>query len=74
MNLGDIRRLTSGLSDEAELEIIDESTEETYGINEIKSIAFGVCDTESKEEETGFCLQFTTNVALQSAIYIKEEE
>lgn len=73
MTLGDMRKLIAGLPNETELEIRDENTEETYAIHEIKAMAFPDCHTENFEGKTGFWLQFTTNIELQSATYISEE-
>lgn len=70
MILGDLRKLTAGLPDETELEIRDENTEETYEIHEIKATAFPDCHTENFDGTTGFWLQFTTNIELQSETYI----
>lgn len=73
MILGDLRKLTAGLPDETELEIRDENTEETYAIHEIKAMAFSDCHAENFNGKTGFWLQFTTNVELQSGTYVREE-
>lgn len=73
MILGDIRKMTAGLPDETKLEIRDESTDETYAICEIKSMAFEDCYTKNFGEETIFWLQFTTNIELQSEQYSKTD-
>lgn len=73
MKLGDIRKLTAGLPDETELEIRDENTEETYAIHEIKAMGFEDCHTKDFDGETGFWLQFTTNIELQSGTYARTD-
>lgn len=69
MTLGDIRKITAGLPDKTELKIRDENTEEIYAIHEIGTKAYENCHTEAFDSTTGFWLQFTTNIGLQTGIY-----
>lgn len=73
MTLGDIRKLIAGLPDETEVEIRDEATEETYAVHEAKAMAFESCHTNNYDGCTGFWLQLTTNIELQTDAYSKGE-
>lgn len=70
VTVGELRKIMAGLDDNAELEIRDEATEETYAIHEIKAMAFPDCHTEKFNGETGFWLQFTTNIQGQTGCYV----
>jgi hypothetical protein len=73
MTVGDLRKIMAGLDDDTELEIRDEATEETYGIHEMNAMALSGCHTEKYNGKTGYWLQFTTNIELQTECYSVDE-
>jgi len=72
MTVGELRKVMAGLDDNAELEIRDDTTEETYSIYGINAMAI-----ERKSSSTfgsAYMLQFTTDIQAQTGAYVIEEE
>lgn len=69
ITLGEFRKLTSSLSEETEIEIMDENTGEVYEIHEITTSVRVNHSVDNSDRISVFGVRLTTNIGLQSDSY-----